>query len=418
MAALAWGARVSAEFRRLVRAIAAEVGIDPSHLMADMAFESGQTFSPGIKNKAGSGATGLIQFMPRTAIGLGTTVDDLAAMTAEDQLHYVLMYFRQYSGRMHNFADTYMAILLPNAIGLPDDAVLFPPGSKALLQNRGLDVDHDGEVTKGEAASFPLKQLALGMQEGNVWTDEDAQPAAPIEDHSIDYQPQPENNMGGLALTFLQPLLGAVLEKFSGRAQATISQATGASPDAAQALLTNLLGAIGAKVGIPVTNQTSAIQAVAAITKDPADEAEKAALQAKIAELEKHSLDYLDHLSPLLDKLMAADAAASEQGIAEKDAASLRSTKERWDMTPWLVFFAGGTSTALVVGLAGAIIFQSIMVPKGIDVALIGIAGPLLAIAMGVWREVFSYRFDGSRNSSAQTALAQTVMDASKKATA
>ncbi len=39
--------------------------------MAAMAFESARTFSADIVNKA-SGATGLIQFMPKTAEGLGT----------------------------------------------------------------------------------------------------------------------------------------------------------------------------------------------------------------------------------------------------------------------------------------------------------------------------------------------------------
>lgn len=41
--------------------------------MAAMAFESGETFSPSIKNAAGSGAVGLIQFMPSTAKALGTS---------------------------------------------------------------------------------------------------------------------------------------------------------------------------------------------------------------------------------------------------------------------------------------------------------------------------------------------------------
>ena len=38
--------------------------------MAVMSFETGGTFDPGIRNAAGSGATGLIQFMPSTAAGL------------------------------------------------------------------------------------------------------------------------------------------------------------------------------------------------------------------------------------------------------------------------------------------------------------------------------------------------------------
>jgi soluble lytic murein transglycosylase-like protein len=37
--------------------------------MACMAWESGRSFRPDVKNMAGSGATGLIQFMPTTAAG-------------------------------------------------------------------------------------------------------------------------------------------------------------------------------------------------------------------------------------------------------------------------------------------------------------------------------------------------------------
>ena len=45
---------------------------NPDFLLACMAFESGMSFCSSIRNAA-SGATGLIQFMPSTARGLGTT---------------------------------------------------------------------------------------------------------------------------------------------------------------------------------------------------------------------------------------------------------------------------------------------------------------------------------------------------------
>jgi hypothetical protein len=85
-------------------------------------------------------------------------------------------------------------------------------------------------------------------------------------------------------------------------------------------------------------------------------------------------------------------------------------------MTPWLVWIAGGTATVLVLALLGAIIWQATTGERKIDVALIGLAGPLLAIAMGVWREIFSYRFDGSPSSSASNAIAQQIAVASKRA--
>jgi hypothetical protein len=64
---LAWGKKVSKRFRSRVKEVAANLQTDPNFLMACMAFESAGTFSSSIKNGAGSGAVGLIQFMPSTA---------------------------------------------------------------------------------------------------------------------------------------------------------------------------------------------------------------------------------------------------------------------------------------------------------------------------------------------------------------
>jgi hypothetical protein len=64
---IAWGAKVSPVFKARVLWIADSLGCSPNDLMACMAWESGESFSPSKKNMAGSGATGLIQFMPSTA---------------------------------------------------------------------------------------------------------------------------------------------------------------------------------------------------------------------------------------------------------------------------------------------------------------------------------------------------------------
>ena len=94
---LAWGAKVSEGFRNKARAIAVDLGCNPDFLMAAMAFETGETFSPSIRNPQ-SGATGLIQFMPSTAKALGTTTNDLATMSAEDQLDFVAKFFNDHKG--------------------------------------------------------------------------------------------------------------------------------------------------------------------------------------------------------------------------------------------------------------------------------------------------------------------------------
>ena len=68
------------EFQQKVDAIEKRLKMEPGSLLAVMNFETGGTFDPAVKNRAGSGATGLIQFMPSTAKGLGTSTDALAKM--------------------------------------------------------------------------------------------------------------------------------------------------------------------------------------------------------------------------------------------------------------------------------------------------------------------------------------------------
>jgi soluble lytic murein transglycosylase-like protein len=135
--------------------------------MAVMAFESGETFSPSIRNRL-SGATGLIQFMPNTARRLSTTTDALAAMTAEQQLDYAARYLAPYRDRLGTLEDMYMAVLWPRAVGAPNNTRLFARPSKAYEQNKGLDLNGDGAVSKFEAAAFVRDKLNKGLRPGYV----------------------------------------------------------------------------------------------------------------------------------------------------------------------------------------------------------------------------------------------------------
>lgn len=167
---LAWGAKVSPTFRERVRWIGEDLNFDPNWLMACMAFETGRRFTADVKNP-NSSATGLIQFMRATAIGLGTTVEKLAAMTAEDQLNYVWRYFRdriKERGPITRLSDCYMAILNPAAMGRPDSFVMWVKGSSAYGVNAGLDADKDQQITKAEAAAKVHALLAEGLKPENI----------------------------------------------------------------------------------------------------------------------------------------------------------------------------------------------------------------------------------------------------------
>lgn len=145
--------------------IAARLGCDPNHLMAIMAFETGESFAPDRRNDAGSSATGLIQFTEATAKSLGTSTAALAKMTAIEQLEFVEKHFRSITMQpLQSLSDAYMAVLLPAAIGTPDSHVLFERGTKAYEQNAGLDKDKSGKITKAEAVGKVHDKLELGMK--------------------------------------------------------------------------------------------------------------------------------------------------------------------------------------------------------------------------------------------------------------
>lgn len=147
-------ATTSDDFRRALVQCAENIGCNVDYLATIIAFESAGSFSAAKKNAAGSGATGLIQFMPATAKRLGTTTAALALMSATAQLAYVEKYFLGFGkGRLKTLEDMYMAVLWPVGIGKPNDYVLFTEGSTAYEQNKGFDRAGTGTVTKGQVSS-------------------------------------------------------------------------------------------------------------------------------------------------------------------------------------------------------------------------------------------------------------------------
>ena len=165
---IAWGKKLTSEEKEEFLKVCVRLDIHPDFLMACIAFETGETFSPSIKNSAGSNALGLLQFMPTTAAGLGTTTKKLSAMTFIEQLAYVEAYLRPYKGRLKTLSDVYMAILWPAAVGKPEDYILFDKtdvkNPKRYLQNRGLDFNKDGRIVKGETALKIEEKLKKGKR--------------------------------------------------------------------------------------------------------------------------------------------------------------------------------------------------------------------------------------------------------------
>ena len=162
--ALIYEDKVPASYRKAfvdkVKIISYNLGIDPNWLMAIMYFESARTFSPSITNPIG--AVGLIQFMPATAKGLGTTTTALKKMTAVNQLDYVYKYLKPYKGKINNYTDTYFAVFFPLAIGKPDDWTIQSNGLSASTiakQNPAFETNKDGKIQVWEVKKVMLEKL-------------------------------------------------------------------------------------------------------------------------------------------------------------------------------------------------------------------------------------------------------------------
>jgi len=146
--------RTSPAFRRKLCAIAFALGMNANHIAAVMASETGFSFSPSIQNPQ-TRSTGLIQFMPATAKMLGTSIEELAEMSAEDQLDYVGEFYRRFPfhEKLNTPGRVYMATFVPDYWSKPPEFVIFEYPEIGYRQNKGFDRNGDGQITVGEVSS-------------------------------------------------------------------------------------------------------------------------------------------------------------------------------------------------------------------------------------------------------------------------
>src|SRR5690554_4875167 len=141
------------EFALKVADICNQLNIKPEWLMFVMWFES--KLNPQAVNPI-SGSTGLIQFMPSTARGLGTTTAVLKRMNNVQQLDYVLAYLRPYKGRMKTWVDVYLAVFYPRAMGNPNFVITSDIVAK---QNKIFDLNKDLDISVKEIETALRKQI-------------------------------------------------------------------------------------------------------------------------------------------------------------------------------------------------------------------------------------------------------------------
>ncbi|ANZ50277.1 putative D-alanyl-D-alanin carboxypeptidase [Erwinia phage vB_EamM_Phobos] len=165
---IAWSKKVTPQFTQKVKTIAQQLKLTskgPHELMGCMAFESGETFSPTIRNGAGAPYYGIIQFGEAAAKDAGTTLPALLKMSAEEQLDYVYKFFKPYTGKLFDIGDIYMRILWPAAVGKPANSVIWDQKTRptTYVQNKGLDINGDKLITKAEAIVKVQQKLDRGM---------------------------------------------------------------------------------------------------------------------------------------------------------------------------------------------------------------------------------------------------------------
>lgn len=153
------------EFTAELNRVAQKFNINANDLLAVMLVETGGTLNPAIRNKS-SGATGLIQFMPSTARGLGTTTDDLAKMTRAQQMKYVEKYFDNKLPQGATGGQIYAAVFLPAFI---KEEILTVRGEAYYNANVGLDYNNDGKISRSDLdAHVNAKKKQYKLEKGDA----------------------------------------------------------------------------------------------------------------------------------------------------------------------------------------------------------------------------------------------------------
>lgn len=142
-------------FALKVTEIANRLGIQANWLMIVFFIETGAAVYGKINHriKNALGATGLLQFMPRTLMSMGLTSETICNMSNVQQLEVVYRYLAPYSSRIKSLSDCYLAVLFPVAMGKPDQFVLQTSNlsaQKVARWNPLYDLNKDLQITVGE----------------------------------------------------------------------------------------------------------------------------------------------------------------------------------------------------------------------------------------------------------------------------
>lgn len=154
-----------------------ESGLNPKAENTAYPFEEKEVDINGRKVKVPAGyATGLIQFIPETAMKLGTTTNDLKNMSRVEQMEYVDKLLALVNAKGSNAGELYAKIWLP---GRADRDVLARKGEVYYDENSKLDFNNDGVITKEDLAKV------LAIQEATTAPTAEQPPVASVDGAAV-----------------------------------------------------------------------------------------------------------------------------------------------------------------------------------------------------------------------------------------
>lgn len=227
---------------------------------------------------------------------------------------------------------------------------------------------------------------------GVLASESDTQPPAPIEERGVPYQPEEADMPMPLIAPLLIGLAGELIKAFSPLAQekiaATLDRHT-KDPAVSQAVAKSLVDK-----AVELTGVADPVEAVVVAKKDP----------AVVAAAERFTLDELEKLGPLVDRLHAMEKESWGAEEASRAAAADRARDEAHDLAQPLLYAALIAVGLFIVFICVVI---GIRVSQGKDpgtelwATLTGLVGWSTAMA----QMIYAYRFGTSRQSAGKDVL-------------
>lgn len=194
-------------------------------------------------------------------------------------------------------------------------------------------------------------------------------------------------------------LAGTLIQAFQPLAQEKLTKELARhtdNPQVAQQTAQNIVDA-----AVSLTHKADPVEATVAARQDP----------VIIQQIQQIALDKLDELAPIYDRLAQYAKQERDDDVAGKDAASIRASHDKWDMTKALVFSSEGLAWLIIgsgIGIVGYLLY---LAKIEVALALLSAVGSWVALILKNRSQAYDYRFDGSPTSNAASQAVQQQLN-------